>query len=370
MKKILLLLPLALAACDRPTSTTNLTCSVDKYWQRSNALYLNNAYYDPAARDDVDVNVTVTTYDDYAKVTVNGITTTFEKVSESKDYGEFGYIDITYKGNFPDSERTALLSIYADITKREILNYNLAFIGQKVKNSNGKETSMSFSCSPIKQEYKGKSWSSAVPFNHNYKMPNKIEQCITDICKIVYCGNEECTKLVILNDNNGKQTPLSPSDALSLSKNWNYSDMKFYRNDGKLEAHEKDACEVLDRLNKFIANNDLFFDAYNALDQAITDVCGFDCRPGIATGEMGDFLVSVPETEELRKIANSQKNAKFLSVFNPNSYSKQGYCLINIIPYSTMEKMGTPNNDCNYRIYCGAPEFMNYDEFYAVEVCH
>ncbi|MBQ6027820.1 MAG: hypothetical protein IJL21_04705 [Alphaproteobacteria bacterium] len=368
MKKILLLLPLALAACDRPTSTTDLTCSVDKYWQRSNALYLNNAYYDPAARDDVDVNVTVTTYDDYAKVTVNGITTTFEKVSERRDNGEFGYIGLIYKGNFPSSERTALLDIYADITNKQILQYQLNFIGQKTKNEfSGRETSISRVCHPIKEEYKGKSWGSAVPFHHNYKMPNKIEQCITDICKIVYCGNEECTKLVILNDNNGKQTPLSPSDALSLSKNWNYSDMKFYRNDGKLEAHEKDACEVLDRLNKFIADNDLFFDAYTSIQNAM-DNCDNGC-PIIIHGEMGDYLIQLPETEDLRKIANKQKDSKFLSVFNPNSYTKDGYCLVNVIPYNTMKELGTPDSNCNYRIYCGAPEHMDYDEFYAVEVC-
>ena len=146
--------------------------------------------------------------------------------------------------------------------------------------------------------------------------------------------------------------------------------MKYYRNDGKLEEHEKDACDVLERVKQFIYDNDLDNHKYKALDQAITDACGFDCRPGVATGEMGDFLVSVPETEELRKIANSQKDAKFLSVFNPNTYAKAGYCLINIIPYSTREKMGDPDNNCNYRIYCGAQEFMNYDEFYAVEVCH
>lgn len=368
MKKILLLLPLALAACDRPTSTTDLTCSVDKYWQRSNALYLNNAYYDPAARDDVDVNVTVTTYDDYAKVTVNGITTTFEKVSESKDYGEFGYIDITYKGNFPGSERTALLSIYGDITNKQILQYSLSFIGQKTKNDSGREFSMSHSCHPTKEEYNGKSWGSAVPFHHHYKMPNKIEKCITNICKIVYCGNEECTKLVILNDNNGKQTPLSPSDALSLSKNWNYSDMKFYRNDGKLEAHEKDACEVLDRLNKFITDNDLFFDAYTAIQNAMDNHCDNGCSI-IVNGEMGDYLIQLPETKDLHKIATKQKDSKFQSVFNPNSYAKADYCLVNVIPYNTMKALGTPESDCHYRIYCGAPEFMDYDEFYAVEVC-
>lgn len=368
MKKILLLIPLALAACDRPTSTADLTCSVDKYWQRSNVLYLNNNYYDPAGKDNANIDVKVITYDDYAKVTADGITRTFERVIERKDNGEFGNVDITYKGNFPGSERTALLSIYGDITNKQILQYSLSFIGQKTKNDAGREFSMSHSCHPNKKEFKGKSWGAAVPFHHHYKMPNKIEKCITDICKKVYCGNEECTTLAILNEENGKDFPLSTKDALSLSKNWDYNNMKYYRNDGKLEEHEKDACEVLTKLNKFIADNDLFFDAYTAIQKAMDD-CGDTCDTVIATGEMGDFLIQLPETKDLRKIATKQKDSKFQSVFNPNSYSKQGYCLVNVVPYSAMEKLGTPESDCHYRIYCGAPKFMDYDEFYAVEVC-
>lgn len=369
--KFLWLLPvLALTACDKPTSDADLTCMVDKYWQRSNALYLNNNYYEyNKDGGDTEIGVRVVTYDNYAIVTVDGITTKFEKVVENKESDEFGQVRLTYKGNFPGSERTALLDVHGDITNRQILQYSLSFVGQKTKNEAGREFSVSHSCNPVKEEYRGKIWSSAVPFNHHYKMPNKIERCITNICEKVYCGDENCTYLLVFNNKTGKQIPLSAQDAMSISNNWNYSDMKLYQNDGKLEEHEKDACGVLERLNKFIDDNDLFFDAGKEIQKA-RDNCGDECNNVIATGEMGDFLVSVPETEELRKIANSQKNAKFLSVFNPNSYAKQGYCLINIIPYSAMEKMGTPNSDCNYRIYCGVPEFMNYDEFYAVEVCH
>ena len=359
MKKFLLLLPvLALAACDKPTSTADLTCNLDKNWQRDNieyTIYTKDPY-------GTEIDVRVVTYEDYADVTVDKITTKFEKVREEKHRGEFGYVTLTYKGNFPGSERTALLSVYGDIANKQILKYYFIFLGKTVGNLTVKH-----SCHPVKEEYCDEFWNCAVPFNHHYKMPNKTEKCITEIVDKVLCNSDKCDRLIL---SDKKNKTLSQEEALLLSKNWNYNDMKYYRNDGKLEEHEKDACEVLERIKQFIIDNDLDNHKYKAIDQAITDVCGFDCRPGVATGEMGDFLVSVPETEELRKIANSQKDAKFLSVFNPNTYAKAGYCLINIIPYSTREKMGDPDNDCNYRIYCGAPEFMNYDEFYAVEVCN
>ncbi len=358
MKKFLplLLSTLVLAACDKPTSTSNLTCNVDKGW-RYDRLYISNNYYDFSQQENIDVKFV--TYNNYAKVTVDNITTTFEKVAERKDNGEFGYVSITYKGNFPGSERTALLSIYADITKKLVLSYNFSFIGQKMRLDNGKEMSVGLSCDTRDNVQ--------VTFNHNYKMPNKVEKCITDICNKVYCGDEKCSYLYILNEANGKQIQLSQQDALSLSKNWDYSNMKVYQNDGKLEAHEKDACSVLTRINKFIQDKDLFFDAYKEIQNAI-DHCD-NCDKILTTGKSGDFLHIIPETPELLKIANKQKNSKFVSIFNPNSYAKPGYCLVNVVPYKTLKTLGAETSGCNYRIYCGAPEYMNYDEFYAVEVC-
>lgn len=362
MKKALILLPvIALTACDKPTSTADLTCDLDKNWQRDNVEYAVDAEGHFTNTHDTKIDVRVVTYEDYADVTVDKITTKFEKVQEEKNRGEFGHVALTYKGNFPGSERTALLSVYGDITNKQILQYDVIFLGKKA----GKHT-VAHSCYPVKEEYKGKSWSSAVPFNHHYKMPNKTEKCITEIVNKVICNSDKCDRLILSDE---KSKPLSQEEALLLSKNWNYNDMKYYRNDGKLEEHEKDACEVLERIKQFVIDNGLDNHDYKAIQKAMDD-CGDECRPVLVTGEMGDFLIKLPATDELRKIANKQKNAKFLSVFNPNSYAKTGYCLINIIPYSTMEKMGDPDNDCNYRIYCGAPEFMNYDEFYAVEVCH
>lgn len=91
--------------------------------------------------------------------------------------------------------------------------------------------------------------------------------------------------------------------------------------------------------------------------------------PVIATGTMGDFMIKIPETPALKKIASKTKNSKFLSVENPNPMSENGYCLINTIPLNTWEKLGSPNNTCHYRIYCGHLDFVDYDKMYAVEVC-
>lgn len=99
------------------------------------------------------------------------------------------------------------------------------------------------------------------------------------------------------------------------------------------------------------------------------NACGDECATVLTTGEHGDFLIRIPENKELRKIASREKNVKFLSTSNPKSYAQTGHCLINIIPYNTFQEMGTPERNCHYRIYCGAPEYMNYDEYYAVEVC-
>jgi len=49
---------------------------------------------------------------------------------------------------------------------------------------------------------------------------------------------------------------LDQEDALLISTNWNYDDLKLYNNDDQqIQDYEKDACEVLKRLEKFIKNN-------------------------------------------------------------------------------------------------------------------
>ena len=366
MRKILLLLSIvSLAACDKPTSDVKLSCEVDNMWRSVNVLSFKDRYFDYDANKNEKVIVDAKTYDDYALFSVDNITTKFEKVDERKDYGEFGRVSITYKGNFPGSERTALFQIYADITDKKILQYDLSFIGQKSLRSDGRESSLSWNCLPVDKKYVGGGWNTQIPFNHHYKTPNKIEKCINNIVKTAYFFGDE-KKLSVYAE---KRKDLTQEEALSISSNWNYSDMKLYQNDGKIEDYEKDACDVLERLNKFIYDNDL--DAHESkLVENAYDKCGDDCREIFVTGDMGDFINIIPETSEIKDLFNKKaKTVKFLSIENPKQYIKSGYCLVDMVPYDTMKKMGTLDNGCHYRIYCGTVDDMNYDENYAIEVC-
>lgn len=359
MKKTILLLPvLALTACDRPTASVQLKCRMNKDWQKPVSMLRTDEDYE----NQVPVLVDVKAYNDHAVLVVNGKESTFYKSKEEKFLGEFGYVSVNYEGVFPDADRLATFSLYGDISSKTILQFNLRFDGEYTLHD-GEKLKNSIICEPTKKEYVGDNWSANAPWNHDYKMPNKIEKCITTIVNKLHCDNEECSRLYIYHRGNHN---LTAEDAIKISSNFDSSNMRRYTNDGKLEEYEKDACEVVDRLFQYIDEAGL--NDSQTIQDAMLE-CGEECDPVLTTGEQGDFLIRLPESEALLKIANKTKNVKFLSVFNPNSYSKKGYCLLNIIPYSTMEKLGWDNTDCHYRLYCGAPEFMDYDQYYAVEIC-
>lgn len=359
MTKALLLLPvLALTACDRPTTSIELECSMNKDWQNPVSMLRTDEDYE----NQVPVLVDVKAYHDHAVLVVNGKESKFYKSREIRSMGEFGRVSVEYEGVFPDADRFATFSFYGDIGSKTILQFDLHFGGEYMLNGDNK-FDMVHSCKPTKKEYLGDNWSANAPWNHDYKMPNKIEKCINTIVDKVYCMDENCDSLYIFYRGHHE---LRAEAAMKISSNWDYSNMRHYTNDGRLDEHEKDACEVVDRLFKYIVEAGLND------SQTIQDAmrkCGEECDLVLTIGEQGDYLVRLPESEALRKVANRTKTAKFLSVFNPNSYSKAGYCLLNIIPYNTMEKLGWWNKDCHYRLYCGAPEFMDYDQNYAVEVC-
>ncbi len=88
----------------------------------------------------------------------------------------------------------------------------------------------------------------------------------------------------------------------------------------------------------------------------------------VALGQGGDYIVSLPATDALTKIASKKKTVTFLSIDNPAQYAAEGTCLLNIIPDNTMASMNTPENKCNFRLFCGTAADME-TEFYAVEVC-
>ena len=51
---------------------------------------------------------------------------------------------------------------------------------------------------------------------------------------------------------------LSDEQAMRISENWNYNDLKLYTHqDNVLQKHEHDACTVLKRLNTFIEENNI-----------------------------------------------------------------------------------------------------------------
>ena len=88
----------------------------------------------------------------------------------------------------------------------------------------------------------------------------------------------------------------------------------------------------------------------------------------VALGTNGDYVVALPASETLTAIAAKEKTVTFLSIENPAQYVTEGTCLLNIIPQNTMAAMNTPENKCNFRLFCGTAEEMG-GETYAVEGC-
>lgn len=89
----------------------------------------------------------------------------------------------------------------------------------------------------------------------------------------------------------------------------------------------------------------------------------------LSLGAQGDYIIALPATDALLEIAAKQKTVAFMSVSDGAQYVADGTCLLNIIPDNTMQMMGTPENKCNFRLFCGTADDMNNNQFYAVEVC-
>ena len=87
MKKLLILLPIiALTACDRPKHTLELTCELDLEWQNNFPIRLNTK---PSGEYDItftNVKINLQLFDNYAKLTLDDITTTLEKVKEKSEF--------------------------------------------------------------------------------------------------------------------------------------------------------------------------------------------------------------------------------------------------------------------------------------------
>lgn len=89
----------------------------------------------------------------------------------------------------------------------------------------------------------------------------------------------------------------------------------------------------------------------------------------VSLGTAGDYVLQLPKTEALQKIAQKDKTVKFLSAeINPEQVSDE-YCLLNIIPQVAMEQMGEENDTCNMALFCGTADDLASGEVYAVELC-
>lgn len=96
----------------------------------------------------------------------------------------------------------------------------------------------------------------------------KIERCIDQICEKVAYDGEKIYMLTTLNVHSkdgqsvkmytNHKVEIPAEDAIKISKNWDYNNIKLYTNtDKKLQEHEKDACETLYNLNMYITSHDL-----------------------------------------------------------------------------------------------------------------
>ena len=125
-KTFLLLSVLALTACDKPTTSIELECSMNKDWQKPVSMLRTDEDY----KNQVPVLVDVKAYNDHAVLVVNGKESTFYKSKEEKSMGEFGRVYVYYEGVFPDTDRLATFSFYGDIGNKNILQFDLKFDGE------------------------------------------------------------------------------------------------------------------------------------------------------------------------------------------------------------------------------------------------
>ena len=89
----------------------------------------------------------------------------------------------------------------------------------------------------------------------------------------------------------------------------------------------------------------------------------------VAIGTSGDYAIAISATDVVKEIAAKKKTVNFLSVENVDQYVLTDKCLLNIIPQNVMEQLGTPENKCNFRLFCGTADDVANNEFYAVELC-
>jgi hypothetical protein len=222
MKKLVLALPIVLlTACDKPTSDVQLYCN----------------------HIDTPTFIHAKTYSDEVKLDINGIKVTLGK---TKDTVLFDTVYQNFKGKMPGTEDIVEFDLSIDIERDTINSYTVSFGNLK------------YGCNIL------------IPVKHNYPKLTETEKCVQYITKNVFysqnCATSDFCGLSIIvrkykhfkdgstiYHNEFKNIPAT--DAIKISKNWDYLNPKFYKN-GK-EEHEKDACETVERLKQYMADKNL-----------------------------------------------------------------------------------------------------------------
>jgi len=252
MRKLLAFLSLILlTACDKPNSNAEIKCSFLDGWDEAESRIVE---YQPHLNTK-EVFMTVKTYDNYAIVTMNGKSERFERKMELFDADPYNGVFLEYRGVFHGEkvDRQGALSVYVNVADETALSYNVVLANEKVSmNKSPKQYDWSAGCVPVNDKDRGVEWAAKIPFKHKYAKPNKIERCILEIGNKVFCADDTCSKLIVKYGT--EDVILSQEDALKISDNWDYSNMRLYSNaDNELKDYEHDACEVLERLNNFIS---------------------------------------------------------------------------------------------------------------------
>ncbi len=194
-------------------------------------------------------------YEDRAEISDKGQTQTWEKVSSrrtiNKAYECFHGVLPTE--SLPSAELCFNIYINENIISPESIVYD------KQINNDAVDA----------QVY---AYEFGLPYESEYKPATQEEICIDKIEHLVYIkksANNDFESLQIytneVQDTKNpnffylKTTDIPAEEAIKISPNWDYSNPKFYHNapDWVIEDYEKDACETLERLNKYMENNNI-----------------------------------------------------------------------------------------------------------------
>ncbi len=110
-----------------------------------------------------------------------------------------------------------------------------------------------------------------VPYKSKYKPATDVEKCIEYIVDTVYFKSPNAADGLIIHnpqdiifpdghiEHDINDVDIPAADAIALSPNWDYSNMgKYYSLYDGVQEHEQDACEVKERLQKYIKQKGIY----------------------------------------------------------------------------------------------------------------